>query len=502
LKKLFHIHSENPYPLLSTMTIVLFSLIITFKVYQYAWISDDALITLRYVTNALKGYGPVFNLGDPVQGYSHPLWFVLLLIGSYLFSDPVLVAIGLGIIFTFVTALLIGFFVFHLTPSLGKALGLLIFYSILYVMSEPWLSFQTSGLENSLSHFIIVVIMIECYFYGISHVGWLTFLLCILCLNRPDFVFFAAPLGLLILWNIRSWRQVGSVILGSLPAIAWLTFAWFYYGNVIPNTAYAKLGVYATVKLAVQQGLKYLIDWFGYDTLAAGITIIFILIFLSTKRHSVPMYAYTSGIILYFLWIIWTGGDFMRGRFFMPIFTATSLLGLLWFDQQLQLDRPINKVIRWGGVLIVIFLLVNQMLMPDPGANISHAGIINERAFYSGFQLEPYLLNGLVDHPFLDLNFVEDLRTYAEKCGPYALHSRNPGSWGYLAGPDVTIIDALGLTDIYIAKLPREFVMSASPRPGHPDKAVPEEYYESRGAISIYPGWQDAITRLNCDFLE
>ncbi len=49
-----------------------------------AWISDDAGITLRTVINFLNGYGPRFNVDERVQGYTHPLWFILLSAVSYL----------------------------------------------------------------------------------------------------------------------------------------------------------------------------------------------------------------------------------------------------------------------------------------------------------------------------------------------------------------------------------------------------------------------------------
>tara|TARA_B110000879_G_C10744993_1_gene345632 strand:+ start:162 stop:476 length:315 start_codon:yes stop_codon:yes gene_type:complete len=43
-----------------------------------AWISDYAAITLRTVLNFINGYGATFNVGERVQAFTHPLWFVLL----------------------------------------------------------------------------------------------------------------------------------------------------------------------------------------------------------------------------------------------------------------------------------------------------------------------------------------------------------------------------------------------------------------------------------------
>ena len=43
-----------------------------------AWIHEDAYITLRTVRNLLDGFGPVWNVGERVQAYTHPLWMFLL----------------------------------------------------------------------------------------------------------------------------------------------------------------------------------------------------------------------------------------------------------------------------------------------------------------------------------------------------------------------------------------------------------------------------------------
>ena len=35
---------------------------------------EDAYITFRFSGNLADGYGPVFNPGERVEGYSNPLW--------------------------------------------------------------------------------------------------------------------------------------------------------------------------------------------------------------------------------------------------------------------------------------------------------------------------------------------------------------------------------------------------------------------------------------------
>jgi hypothetical protein len=39
---------------------------------------DDAFISFRYALNLARGHGPVFNPGQPVEGYTSPLWVFIL----------------------------------------------------------------------------------------------------------------------------------------------------------------------------------------------------------------------------------------------------------------------------------------------------------------------------------------------------------------------------------------------------------------------------------------
>src|SRR5690242_5862898 len=43
-----------------------------------AWTCDDAFITFRVVEQLLAGNGPVFNAGERVQVFTHPLWLFVL----------------------------------------------------------------------------------------------------------------------------------------------------------------------------------------------------------------------------------------------------------------------------------------------------------------------------------------------------------------------------------------------------------------------------------------
>ena len=69
--------------LLHVSLFVLFVLIYGFFCMRY-WttIRDDTFIYYRYVNNVLAGNGPVFNPGEYTEGYTSPLWLIVLTIAA------------------------------------------------------------------------------------------------------------------------------------------------------------------------------------------------------------------------------------------------------------------------------------------------------------------------------------------------------------------------------------------------------------------------------------
>ena len=49
--------------------------------HHWQQICDDAFIAFRYANHVAAGLGPVWNGGEPVEGYSSPLWLGILVVG-------------------------------------------------------------------------------------------------------------------------------------------------------------------------------------------------------------------------------------------------------------------------------------------------------------------------------------------------------------------------------------------------------------------------------------
>ena len=201
-----------------------------------AWVTDDAFITLRVVDNVLSGHGPVWNVGQRVQVYTHPAWFLLLTAVIAATREFFVTPMVLGVTLTFG-------FVVGLTwrAPLGRAL----FVCALLAASPSFVDFATSGLENPLTHVWLLLAALEASRREVR-LPRLALYGGLLQLTRPDGALLMAPL--VLLHAVRSARQDGlwltarGLLLASLPLLAWYAFALVYYGTPLANTALAKLG--------------------------------------------------------------------------------------------------------------------------------------------------------------------------------------------------------------------------------------------------------------------
>lgn len=497
---------EKPIPQftgIAFIAVVVVSACVTTVVLKRAWISDDAFITLRYVDNTLHGHGAVFNLGEPVQGFTHPLWFLMLLVLSSVFGNQISTAMVCGVVLTLAALVIWGRALLRSTHSPPVAIAVFLMTSLILVSSDPWVSFQTGGLENALSQLLIVLVVAECFFFDGSRPGRLVLILSLLCLSRPDFVFFSVPVGFLAIKHVRSPQAFRCVLLGAAPCIGWVLFAVLYYGDPIPNTAHAKLGIYSSWLYAVRQGAIYVLEWCVNDTLAAVGSLFLLASALVIHRQRRTVRAVTLGIICHTAYVVWVGGDFMRGRFMLPVLIASLVIGSLELAAG-SLVKKRNTAVGLNYAVLLLVSVISFAVGDSMNWRQSPAvhGIVNERDHYIGYTLHSYLKTGRLLSSYQDLTFAEDLRAYAEACGPVTVHFGNPGTMGYLAGPKVTVIDIIGLTDRYIAQLPKSTVTVAVPRPGHPEKWIPVSYLASRRDVSILPEWEDRVRDCDCGLSE
>ena len=80
-------HADPSAPRVAYAWAALFCALAGWAFVRTAAVTEDAFITFRVIDNALNGYGLVWNIGERVQPYTHPLWALLLLIFSAVNGD-------------------------------------------------------------------------------------------------------------------------------------------------------------------------------------------------------------------------------------------------------------------------------------------------------------------------------------------------------------------------------------------------------------------------------
>ncbi len=454
---------------------------------RFAWLSDDAYITFRVVDNAAAGLGLRWNPAERVQGYTHPLWFLMLLAGRLLTGELYYTAIVLSVALSVAAVALLGF-------RLRAAPVAVVLALLVLTLSRAFIDYATSGLENALSHLLLAAFLVvwfrqasdelrvtsDEFRNGEHHPSpptrrllLLSFLAALLALNRLDALLLVLPALGWALWQRRSARAVGLVALGFLPLVAWTLFSLFYYGFPFPNTAYAKLATGIPAADLARQGVTYLLNSLRWDPLTLTATVAAVVVVVVRRWNG--GFVVAAGIVLYLLYVINIGGDFMSGRFLtLPLLAAVALLLAITSDAARLVT--IHLTPRLAAVLAALVIVLAAaghlpvLLAGSPTGDAARrdGDIADERAYYTPYTA---LFADRIPHPWAEQGLV--LR--AE--GPAVVEHGNVGFLGYYAGPAVHIIDRNGLTDPLLARLPVRD--PADWRIGHFRRDVPAGYADT-----------------------
>ena len=289
-----------------------------------AWISENSWNTLRCVVNFVNGYGPTLRTGERLQGFVHPLWFLLVSGGSLISGNVFAATFVLSIVLSLVTMWLV---ISCLSVSFWS--GMLAGSGLL--LSKAYVDFSTSGFENPLAHFLLVLGVWLGFVAVDSNEdrGYATAALAVLAalyLCRPDLVLIVLPFWMLVVWRSRrDFLKTGAMILVAiLPAVLWTLFSLFYYPTPLPNRAYMISQSGLTGSESFRQGLVYLVDSFSRDP----ITLTFVLVgIVLAWRGSPALKALAIGVAVYLGYVVSIGGDMMTGRFLsVPLIVSAAIL--------------------------------------------------------------------------------------------------------------------------------------------------------------------------------
>jgi arabinofuranosyltransferase len=275
-----------------------------FVLFRTAWIGDDAFITMRTVDNWVNGYGLTWNVDERVQTYTHPLWMFLLSAFYIVIRDGYFTLLIANIAVSFVV------FVVFLRRFSHDLFSMLFGWGVL-VLSRSFVDYSTSGLENALTHLLLLLFAIlflnPVRLQTARHFLILSLLAGLGATNRMDAIlFFLPPLAYLWFTKFRSARGIGILLAGFAPFILWELFSILYYGFPFPNTAYAKLNSGVPQAELFRQGILYFIDLITFDPitfLTIGVSLILVFLHREGREKALAV-----GSVSYLAYIMYIGG--------------------------------------------------------------------------------------------------------------------------------------------------------------------------------------------------
>jgi len=380
---------------------------------------DDDFICYRYARNLLEGNGLVFNHGERIEGFTAPLWVLLISAGLALGSDPVRTALMLSVLGCGVATWAVGSAWRTLRPN-----GLWPVPALL-VASSPAIAFHgaaglgTTLLAALLSTWLALGLRAEAQ----EKPAWgAAIALALACLVRQEMLLFAIPFAI----GPGRRSQASGLAPGWLPLAAlaaWAGVRGVYYGRLLPMT-------YSVKKLPVFEDLGRGLDYLLISTLVAGVGLFVVAAvvgYLRGNRRSSWLSCAVAGLVLHTGYVIWVGGDYIAlARFFVPTLPLAMFLACIGSTRWLVSRRGL------GGIVLGVVLLWPQALQ----LKLPFASVLDDHC-------RPYLA---LLHEFDEQRWESLGRHFAEVVPAGHSVALSPiGAFGWYSR--LEIVDVLGLTN-------------------------------------------------------
>ena len=445
------------------------------------WVTEDAYITFRAIENLFAGHGLVFNPGDRVEVFTHPLW-MLLLVAIRAIGLPLHIgSIVLGLTFSLGT---LAFLVLRRTPGGNRSLPVA---ALALASISGFRDFATAGMEYSLVFFFLTLFVFALrkeqlrdrpLFYAA--------LLAALYLTRPELALLAVYYSAFFAFELlgRDGRELfherdlpalaGRLLRKGLPWVAgfvlvagsYHVFRAVYYGDIFPNTYYAKAGLssyfsqgwkYLALTLFWSHALWLLAVWFFITMAWRRLRAV------ASPRLHLETLRELGAAALVTLYVVRVGGDFMAFRFLLaPIMLVALSL------QRLVDELPAEQGRLWLRLSLPVIALALSFFPVPPSSGV----IADERRqFVEGESVVTLWTSsehrwGRTGHLFGEFARclgVEEMRITNSVTQARCMQGIGLGYFGVNAGPQVWILDEQGLPNRDVATSPVLFRW----RPGH-----------------------------------
>ena len=449
--------NEQSRTVVSAFWVLLLCVLAAWAYVRTAAVTEDAFITFRVIDNALHGYGLVWNTGERVQVYTHPLWALLLLAFSAIGGNIFHTALALSLALTLVCVALIA------RSAAGRWTA---FWAVLaLLLSEVFVEYSSAALENALAHALVAALVVAWarFTRESGRRAWVPALCAgLMVVTRHDFAVLVGPVTLVLLARTQGRERWHAWLAAALPLVLWSTFSIIYYGSPWPNSAYAKLNNGMSLTESFHAAEPYFRDLIKYD--AVAVLVIAVAAIRGLLQGAWRVRSLAFGLVLYVIYLGSAGGDYMGGRLFStPFVLAVAMLALnvrlrWWWNAPVWIVVTLALGVHRGWIVKDVHPHAEQRMMSQHAWMYPFTGWLAEtrRADFSNM---PWGEQGLKART--------GKHEVVAKCAV--------GLYGFNAGPGLRIVDPLAIGDGFLSRLP-----SKKPSyPGHFERAFPDGYLDS-----------------------
>jgi len=463
-----HAVPGSPGPAQGRLVVALLALAGLTAAWLVRFVQDDAFICFNFARSLAQGNGLTW-FGERIEAYTNFLWVLWIAAGLRLGRDPVTwsylgsMAAFLGAVYS--TWQLARLVLQHTRPALLAVLLLLVNYT--------FLAYATGGLETMLQCFLLTQALVQVWTAAARPVSTarlfsLSLLLAAAVLTRPDS---ALPGGMMVAAAIvflarrrESWRSYAALLSpGAIIIGAWLGWKLAYYGDLLPNSFYAKVGLNAAL---VANGLRYVGRFFHWYMVWPFLLLGSLVLLIRRRRVVRHLVLPATIVAAWCLYVVLVGGDFMEFRFLVPVWPLLAvILAYCSYAQlgQAFLRRPIV------ASLISVAVLAS--------ASVVHAVRFRWMTHDKSLDSIPALATFYGVYPDRNWRIIGDSLKAAFAGREVLLALAPVGAIPYYSG--MKPLDMLGLTDRFVA----EYGIASLPeypRPGH-QRHAPLAYMLEQG---------------------
>jgi hypothetical protein len=384
-------------------------------------------------------------VGERVEGYSNFLWILVVAPFMKLGANPLWVAKLLGLLFGAASLVLIDGTAFLLFEE-DRAGWIGLMASVLAGCSWYFALWSIGGLESTLFAFLLIATVCSYARYrrraesDPSAHDWSWLPLALLGMTRPEGPLVFVVLLAVKLYDLRMKRgqpRQAILWLGGFVAIyaTYFLWRWSYFGELLPNTYYAKtsggaiqyrIGAMYLIDFLTTQGLVY--ASLGFVGLAGALACVM------RTRNSLFAVLLLIGLA-YAFFIVDAGGDWMPGfRFVVHVYPIVALV----------IAAGLYEVVRLPSVAGAALIVMTASSLFASAAHLKQPDQV------------PWLGDRLGDR--IDLTPTGPYDEMAQ----YLKRETSARSWvalgeaGFIpyVAEDINVIDIFGLMDKHIGRLP------------------------------------------------